>query len=161
MNIMTEDELIVVESDNVTADKWDVFYTSCSEYDKAHFSWGFIDRAMRNLSREVAVIGERAGFICGIPRGGQLLAIMLSHQTGINFRSGPVRPGDILVDDIIETGNTIRTFCKMHDIKSDDVHVMSLFCSDFDKVPKGLTTHVCLEGYGHIMGRRVIFPWEI
>ena len=47
--------------------------------------------------------------IYGVPRGGLVPAVYLSHRLGIPMVSSPDRPGDTLVvDDILDTGLTYR-----------------------------------------------------
>jgi len=44
--------------------------------------------------------------ICGIPRGGLVLAVALSHRLELPLLSEP-QPGCLVVDDVFETGRTL------------------------------------------------------
>ena len=47
--------------------------------------------------------------VYGVPRGGICLAVALSHSLQIPLLKEPL-PGSLLVDDIYETGRTLRQF---------------------------------------------------
>ena len=49
--------------------------------------------------------------IYGIPRGGMVVAVYLSHLTGHPVvEQDDINPMTLIVDDIIETGNTMRKY---------------------------------------------------
>ena len=47
--------------------------------------------------------------IYGIPRGGLIVAVYLSHITGMPIVSKP-QPDTLIVDDIVDSGNTVRDY---------------------------------------------------
>lgn len=66
--------------------------------------WIEFERAIKSLVRQLKDI-ELQG-VYGVPRGGLVLAVRLSHELGIPLLDKPIK-GALWVDDIIETGKTL------------------------------------------------------
>ena len=84
--------------------------------------------------------------IYGVPRGGLVPAVYLSHRLGIPLVSSPHRLGDTLVvDDILDTGSTYRRL-------SDTAAYYAVLLAR-EALPKVI--------YGRMYdGPWVEFPWE-
>tara|TARA_Y100001980_G_C14418450_1_gene210105 strand:- start:319 stop:777 length:459 start_codon:yes stop_codon:yes gene_type:complete len=52
--------------------------------------------------------------IYGLPRGGLIPAVMLSHQLGIPMAKGDIGPNTLIVDDICDSGETLDKFVEKH-----------------------------------------------
>ena len=52
--------------------------------------------------------------IYGLPRGGLIPAVMLSHQLGIPMAKGDIGPNTLIVDDICDSGKTLDKFVEKH-----------------------------------------------
>lgn len=48
--------------------------------------------------------------IYGIPRGGQVVAVYLSHLTGLPIVDNPKNAYTLIVDDIVDTGRTLEKY---------------------------------------------------
>ena len=69
--------------------------------------WNEFDQAVQRIAR---LCGERRfSGIHGIPRGGLVLAVALSHRLGLPLLPEP-KPGCLVVDDVLETGRTLAPF---------------------------------------------------
>jgi xanthine phosphoribosyltransferase len=79
----------------------DVLYMTWEHFEEA------IQSAVAELSQH-ALPPDRPIGVYGIPRGGLILAVTLSHRLSIPWLPKP-QPGCILVDDVIETGHTMQT----------------------------------------------------
>jgi xanthine phosphoribosyltransferase len=67
-------------------------------------SWHDFDHAVERIAQ---VVGEcRLNGIHGIPRGGLVLAVALSHRLELPLLPVP-QPGCLVVDDVFETGRTL------------------------------------------------------
>jgi len=53
---------------------------------------------------------ERFTDIYGIPRGGLVPAVYLSHLTGLPLTNFPQHPTTLIVDDIADTGHTLEEY---------------------------------------------------
>jgi xanthine phosphoribosyltransferase len=72
-----------------------------------HLSWQDFDRAVEQMAK---TCGRRpTSGIFGIPRGGLVLAVGLSHRLDLPLLPGP-QPGCLVVDDVFETGRTLAPY---------------------------------------------------
>ena len=72
-----------------------------------HLSWQDFDRAVEQMAK--TCIGLPINAICGIPRGGLVLAVALSHRLELPLLTQP-QPGCLVVDDVYETGRTLAPY---------------------------------------------------
>ena len=67
-------------------------------------SWHDFDQAVERIAQ---LVGDRGlNGIHGIPRGGLVLAVALSHRLELPLLPEP-QPGCLVVDDVFETGRTL------------------------------------------------------
>jgi hypoxanthine phosphoribosyltransferase len=80
--------------------------------ERVHLTWKDIEDAIESIAYRVSNSGIEINSITGLPRGGMIPAIMLSHKMNIPFQtSAPTAPGNVLiVDDICDSGETLRRF---------------------------------------------------
>jgi hypoxanthine phosphoribosyltransferase len=79
--------------------------------DVLYMTWEHFEEAMRSAVAELSkhpLIPNQPTGVYGIPRGGLIVAVTLSHRLSIPWLAEP-QPGCILVDDVIETGHTMQT----------------------------------------------------
>ena len=108
------------------------------------FSWCEFDRSVEYIAKKCKFL-EFSG-IYGFPRGGLCLAVALSHKLKINLISQPIK-NSLIVDDIYETGITLKTFKNIEGAK---------FFVLFSKVSPTWWNSV------HISEKSewIVFPWE-
>lgn len=77
---------------------------------KKKISWRNIELAVLDLSIQIKEKYPDIKTIYGIPRGGLIIAVMLSHKLNIRLsQTIPLDHSDLLiVDDIIDSGNTMQ-----------------------------------------------------
>ena len=109
-----------------------------------YFSWSEFDKSVEYIANKCKFL-EISG-IYGIPRGGLCLAVALSHKLKINLISQPIK-NSLIVDDIYETGITLKTFKNIEGAK---------FFVLFSKVSPTWWNSV------HISEKSewIVFPWE-
>ena len=109
-----------------------------------YFSWSEFDKSVEYIANKCKFL-EISG-IYGIPRGGLCLAVALSHKLKINLISQPIK-NSLIVDDIYETGITLKTFKNIEGAK---------FFVLFSKVSPTWWNSV------HISEKNewIVFPWE-
>jgi len=77
------------------------------EFDK--ISWEDVDVAITEIAIWLQTRSHIKN-IYGIPRGGLVLAVMLSHATNLPLTFKPNRYETLIVDDIADTGKTLAPY---------------------------------------------------
>jgi hypoxanthine phosphoribosyltransferase len=94
--------------------------------DKRYLNWNDIDRAITRLIASITASDVKLDAIGGLPRGGLIPAVMLSHRLSIPFVSQSniqLIEGNILVvDDICDTGKTLKRFKFENNIYTAALH---------------------------------------
>ena len=72
-----------------------------------YLSWPDFDQAVARIAQLVG--DRRLNGIHGIPRGGLVLAVALSHRLELPLLPVP-QPGCLVVDDVFETGSTLAPY---------------------------------------------------
>ena len=79
-----------------------------------HLSWAEFDQAVDRIVGSCR--GCRFAGVHGIPRGGLVLAVALSHRLDLPLLQTP-QPGCLLVDDVYETGLTLAPYRELADAR--------------------------------------------
>jgi hypothetical protein len=80
------------------------------------YDWIAIEVLVGELAKKVKK--KKYKYVYGVPRGGKLIALMLSHQLGLkyleNIEDAPSESGFskniLVVDDVVDSGNTIAQY---------------------------------------------------
>tara|TARA_R110000823_G_scaffold283986_1_gene402131 strand:- start:27 stop:422 length:396 start_codon:yes stop_codon:yes gene_type:complete len=73
---------------------------------KRYISWEEVEILVNILYDNILESGEKFNTIKGLPRGGLIPAVMLSHKSGISYAS---HGNALVVDDICDSGKTLKT----------------------------------------------------
>jgi len=84
--------------------------------DKIFLSWNDIEALVDSLAEQINKMDKKPFYIYGVPRGGAIPAVWLSHKTGIKYQqinsSQISKVADLshilIVDDICDSGKTIK-----------------------------------------------------
>ena len=74
---------------------------------KCSITWDTIDNLITIIAREIISESPNIYNIYGIPRGGLIPAVLLSHKLGIPVTQ-EVKNYSLIVDDISDSGNTLK-----------------------------------------------------
>ena len=112
--------------------------------EKEYAEWSEIELAVEDMS--AWALSENFKNIYGIPRGGLIVAVMLSHILDIPVITDEqnITEETLIVDDIADTGKTLS---KYKDLKIATIyyHKNSIIQPDF---------------WRYIKSNWVVFPWE-
>lgn len=121
---------------------------------KLFLSWKWVDEQINTIGDKLE--GLDLEFIAGIPRGGLIPAVMMSHCFGIkyiSYSSAKLLPKDLrqktlVLDDIADTGMTLKEAVGL-DFKTATLAMRS-------------TTQTTPLYYGDLIvdDRWLVFPWE-
>jgi uncharacterized protein len=82
-------------------------------------NWGIFETCVEKIAKDIQQSGEVYDYIVGIPRGGLVPAVLLSHilniktlevQEMFNFEHHHHRANILLIDDIADSGNTLAKY---------------------------------------------------
>jgi uncharacterized protein len=112
-------------------------------------SWEELDRLVEELSKKIR---GNYDLICGIPRGGLIPAVMLSHRMKIPMTMdliGDFRAGKkiLVVDDIADTGHTLSQ------IFQENMAIATVFAKPTSKCEP--------DFYAELTTEWIQFPYEI
>ena len=124
------------------------------EKNKLYLSWKWVDDQINKIGDKLE--GLNLEFVSGIPRGGLIPAVMMSHAYGIKYISYSsakmlpleLRKKTIVIDDISDTGLTMAEADKLGFITS------SLSTRIGTKTLPRLTGEIIRDD------RWLVFPWE-
>lgn len=84
--------------------------------------------------------------VYGIPRGGTVLAVMVSHALNIPLLQAPTK-GCLVVDDISDTGATLKHY------RHKGYHTATMFSTLDTDTPPDYHQYIKTDDW-------VVFPWE-
>jgi len=112
---------------------------------KEDFSWEKVDKACEKIALQLKKKKIRA--IYGIPRGGLVLAVKLSHLLNVPIVMGP-SDADAIVDEICDSGKTLTECRKKYPgAVFASIHLNERCCA----VP---------DIYIHKTKNWIVYPWE-
>jgi len=125
--------------------------------DKIFLSWKDIEALVDNLAEQINKMDKKPFYIYGVPRGGAIPAVWLSHKTGIDYyqlNSAQIsKMADLshilIVDDICDSGETIKKLKESF----NKCQTATLYHKEtaIDKP----------DIYGEVTGEEwLVFPWE-
>ena len=83
---------------------------------KEFISWNLVDECVTDIADYLRQTNVKYEGVYGIPRGGVILAVILSHILDIPYLANLDNMYDkkfIIIDDIADTGTTLNTYKKL------------------------------------------------
>lgn len=85
---------------------------------KSHLSWDDIEVLVEKLCDKITSSKLEVKDLWGLPRGGLIPTVMVSHRLNIPITKGTISPTTLIIDDICDSGltfekyfNTYQTYC--------------------------------------------------
>ena len=98
-------------------------------FNKRFVEWRDIDEAIERLAINIAISKIEIAAVGGLPRGGLIPAVMLSHTLNIPFVSqaniAGVDGNILIVDDICDSGKTLKRFKFEDNVYTATLHYKS------------------------------------
>ena len=123
--------------------------------EKKFYTWEWVDQQIDNIGEQLEGF-KLPQFVTGVPRGGLIPAVLMSHKFGIPYiglEAAKTLPGDLkkrilVLDDIADSGNTL-TQIERHNFKTATLarRYSSTFTPDF------VGTEIKDDHW-------LVFPWE-
>tara|TARA_R110000868_G_scaffold390868_1_gene660700 strand:- start:11 stop:433 length:423 start_codon:yes stop_codon:yes gene_type:complete len=123
--------------------------------EKISYSWKWVNEQIDAIGEKLEAIGKPE-FVTGVPRGGLIPAVLISHKFRIPFIGleaaktlpGKLKKNILVIDDISDSGNTLEQINRHNFILATlAVRHSSNFTPTF---------------YGEVIkdDRWIVFPWE-
>ena len=116
---------------------------------KEFVSWNVIDEAVTDIAFNIKNTNKDFKGVYGIPRGGLILAVMLSHKLDLPLimSKEELDENSIIIDDIADTGKTLLDFTEYESyVVTIHEHEQSLIKPDYSVLDKG--------------DKWIVYPWE-
>ena len=81
---------------------------------KHYIDWVEIDSLIFRLIYQIKKSGLKFKNIYGVPRGGLIPAVILSHKLNIPLVKGDIGPDTLVIDDICDSGETLDKLVKKY-----------------------------------------------
>ena len=124
---------------------------------KEFISWNVVDECVLDIAEHLIRTEIKFRGVYGIPRGGALLAVMLSHKLNITFYplyfSTAKFDGDdfVVIDDIVDTGKTLQNLKKLDE--NEQAYYVSIH-EHKDSIVKPDYSVIYKED------KWIVYPWE-
>ena len=116
---------------------------------KEFVTWHLIDEAVTDIAFHLKQTNKDFKGVYGIPRGGLILAVMLSHKLDLPLimSKEELDENSIIIDDIADTGKTLLDFTEYQSyVVTIHEHEQSLIKPDYSVLDKG--------------DKWIVYPWE-
>ena len=122
---------------------------------KCSITWDTIDNLITIIAREIISESPNIYNIYGIPRGGLIPAVLLSHKLGIPVTQN-LKSYSLIVDDMVDSGETMKIALTEAKLSSSNkkVYTAVLFKRD--------TSTFTPDFHGRELSEPswVVYPWE-
>jgi hypoxanthine phosphoribosyltransferase len=119
---------------------------------KKHLTWGDVSKYVEMVAETYKTASVTG--VYGFPRGGLVLAVMISHKMGIPMLAAPAE-GCLIVDDICDSGETLMHYYQNSSaIDKPKYHITTMMYKDGAMVTPGIY-------YGKKGDDWIVFPWEV
>ena len=116
--------------------------------DKVYVTWEEFDSSVKLLAERIKQSKVNVSNIYGIPRGGSIVAICLSHLLNVPIVKHCFNDDTLLIDDVIDTGKTLEEYYHY------DYVIASLYwCKEASFKP-----HIYVNQ--KLKNQWIVFPWE-
>ena len=116
---------------------------------KIYVSWDQVEQYIADL-KELNGKFQWKG-VYGIPRGGLVLAVMISHRLDIPFLGAPC-DGCLIVDDIADTGKSLYHFTE-NETQHNKYYLSTMYYQE---------RSIVVPDYWYLQKHEdwIVFPWE-
>jgi len=144
--IMAKESIMIKNTTKVTSTGQEV----------THLSWDIVHSLALTTAAKVSSSPDykHLQYVAGIPRGGLILATILSHATSLKyvpFNEHAIRPDVLLVDDINDSGNTFKDITSSSSLQIQTACLVQRVSSSFK------CSYIGVELYTDSW---IVFPWE-
>ena len=90
--------------------------------EKRYLTWKDIENAIESIAYRIKKCDIEFSSITGLPRGGLIPAVMLSHKLNIPYKESPTMGNILVIDDICDSGETLHKFKHESNVYTATIH---------------------------------------
>lgn len=113
---------------------------------KVFFDYSKVNELVEILAQKIKQSILPIKSISGVPRGGLIPAVLLSHKLNVPYTSR-INPNTLLVDDIVDTGETLK-------------NTSALYTASLIHKPHTSTFTPTFSAHTHKTDEWIVFFWE-
>lgn len=120
-------------------------------------TWKDVNEFVDTVYSHIKYSGSTVSGVYGIPRGGLVLAVMLSHKLNVPLLAAPA-DNCIIVDDICDSGETISHYISnsSNSVSSKNYHIITLCVRKNSRYISDITSWRPIDAEVWVQ-----FPWEV
>ena len=119
---------------------------------KVQYTWEQLDKDIDEFCKSCMLTGKKFTGVYGLPRGGLVPAVMISHKLDIPLLMSPCNHC-LVVDDIADSGRSLYHYTE-NDTQFNKYFIYTLYYAERSMVKP--------DYYGHLKpcNEWITFPWE-
>lgn len=125
---------------------------------KQYIDWENLTLLVENLAYKIENSNLVIHDISGLPRGGLIPAVMLSHRLGIPMSKGTISPNTLIVDDICDSGETFKNIFNRYQTEYNFPFYLRTACLHYKPHTSIFTPSFYSSEW--ISNDWIIYPWE-
>ena len=125
---------------------------------KSFLSWDDVEVLVKKLCDKITRSNLDIKDIWGLPRGGLIPAVMVSHKLGIPMTKGTITPDTLIIDDICDSGVTLANFYKTY--QDEFAFPFDLKTAVLHYKPQTSVFEPTLFANQWSSNNWIIYPWE-
>tara|TARA_R110001632_G_scaffold197784_1_gene320004 strand:+ start:47 stop:478 length:432 start_codon:yes stop_codon:yes gene_type:complete len=128
------------------------------EKNKSFLSWNDIEVLVNKLCGKISSSNLEIKDIWGLPRGGSIPAVMVSHKLNIPITKGTISPTTLIIDDICDSGETFKEYFEYHQVQYYFPFNLKTACLHYK--PQSSSFIPTLWANQWSSNDWIIYPWE-
>ena len=125
---------------------------------KSFLSWGDIEVLVNKLCDKILISNLEIKDLWGLPRGGLIPAVMISHNLNIPITKGTISPTTLIIDDICDSGETFAKYYNYHQTEFSFPFKLRTACLHYK--PQTSSFQPTLWANQWSSNDWIIYPWE-
>ena len=125
---------------------------------KQYIDWENLTLLVENLAHKIESSNIVIHDIFGLPRGGLIPAVMLSHRLNIPISKGTISPNTLIVDDICDSGETFKNIFNRYQTEYSFSFYLKTACLHYKPHTSIFTPSFYASEW--VSNDWIIYPWE-
>ena len=125
---------------------------------KSFLSWDDIEVLVNKLCDKILISNLEIKDLWGLPRGGLIPAVMISHNLNIPITKGTISPTTLIIDDICDSGETFAKYYNYHQTEFSFPFKLRTACLHYK--PQTSSFQPTLWANQWSSNDWIIYPWE-